>query len=141
MEFQVKLDTVTFWLFMGIWPFLLFWELFVLFLRSKGLDVDTVSMVARDNALRMNSMVFVWCGLASHFWLNWGGRTYSSAIPAITFWVLVAGTLVLDIVLWNKPYDSLPKMLQIYRHPAFQMIWGIVAGLVLFPQQIPFKLR
>jgi hypothetical protein len=131
----MKFDNVTFWVFIGIWPAWLIWEIVLLALRGKGLGVDTISMVAKDRAFQMNSLAFTWGGLGAHFWINWyRTRTWSTPVPAIVFWGLIVATLVLDIILWNKPYGDMALVWRWFRNPGMQLLLGMIAGYFLFPQ-------
>lgn len=132
---SARVDFYTYVVFVSMWPIYLLWEIALLLLRGKGIHVDTISMVARDRAYQMNSMVFAWCGLAAHYWLNWYKYpTWESPIPAVIFWLLVAGTLTADILLWEHPYSQLPSLVRAFRAPRVQVFWGMACGFLLFPQ-------
>jgi hypothetical protein len=130
----MKTDLATLVIWAGFWPTWLLWELVLLYMREKSIDVGTISMIARERAHQLNLIPFLWCGLAAHFWLNWG-EVWGSPIPAIAFWVLVAATLGLDVWFWSTPYGELSRFWQIYRWPGTQVILGLILGFVLFPQK------
>lgn len=131
------INTVTFVVFVGFWPIWLGWEMVLLYLRGKGMHVLTISMVARDRARSFAVFPFCWSGLLAHFWLNWyHTEVWRSAIPPILFWLLVATTLCVDVVLLRlkRSYADLPGWARTLRHPALQVLLGLCAGYFLFPQ-------
>lgn len=130
----MKIDNVTFWMWFGVWPLWLIWELVLIVLDRNGVKVDLISQEARERAYQLNVIPFVWGAMASHWWLNWA-RPYVVAYPAVIFWGLVGSTFVLDVVMWNTTYNTLSGWFRVFRWPGTQMLLGLVLGLVLFPQR------
>lgn len=138
MNQLLPIDKVTFWIFAGLWPVYFVWEIILLLLRGHNPSVDLISMVARDRSYQMNCLVFTWCGLAAHFWMNWKHLPWGeNPIPAVLFWLLVAGTVVLDWLLWLTPYEKLTLAWRVWRFPGTQALLGLLAGFLLFPQRQP----
>jgi hypothetical protein len=126
-------NTFTLFVFLGFWPAWLVWELVLLRLRAlPGDKPKTISMVARDRGYQLNVVVYLWGGLATHFW--WLGSTWATVPGAIAFWVLPLLLLVADIVLWNWPRESWPPWLRFARQPLLWLVVGALAGRFLFPQ-------
>lgn len=132
---NISTDTLTFAGVVLIWPLWLIWEIILLIWRGKGWDVDTISMVAKDRALQLSSLPFIWGGMAGHWWFTWKVPWTYSPVPPITFWALVVGCLVWDILLWSTPYGSLPWALRLVRWPGMMLFLGLLAGAFLFPQR------
>ena len=133
-----SIDNITFFVFIGFWPIYLIWEIALLWIRERGISVDLISMQARDRGYQFNTIVVLWFSMPVHFWVNWyRTSTWGTPIPSILFWLFVAGTLTLDIVLWQRGmlYDQLPQWLQNYRFPLTQAILGMVLVYFLFPQK------
>jgi hypothetical protein len=133
-----NIDNLTFFIFVAFWPVYLIWEIALFVMRGKGMNVDLISMEARDRGYQFNTLVVLWFALPVHFWVNW----YRPAMPnmlwaTIVFWVFIAATLTFDLILLNRGimYDQLPQALQIYRWPLTQAVLGVLAAYFLFPQR------
>lgn len=141
----MKLNDVTFLIAVCFLPLWLVWELTVLWLRSKGViggempattsaTVTTISGVMKNRGYQLTALPFFWSAMTAHWWFNWWRPTWSTPVPTIVFWLLVVGTLVSDILLWNTPFSSLPTWAKFYRAPMVQCVVGFVTAWVLFPQ-------
>jgi hypothetical protein len=145
----VKLNDVTFLVSIFFLPIWLVWELVALWLRSKGVaggglegttstSVGTISMVMQHRGYQMNALPFFWSAMAAHWWFNWfGTKTWVAPYPAITFWLMVVGTLCMDAALWHTPYETLSNFAKFYRAPMVQAALGFFAAYFLFPQEMP----
>lgn len=142
----MAINDLTFVLSVFFLPIWLVWELTVIWLHSRGyfggqlpgrenLSVATISMVMQHRGYQLTVLPFFWSSMAAHWWFNWIGRkTWDMPYPAIAFWLIVAGTLVMDIALWNTPYETLSPIAKFYRAPMVQCVLGFAAAYVLFPQ-------
>jgi hypothetical protein len=143
----MKLNDWTFLISVFFLPIWLVWELVALWLRSKGvfggglpgtssMNVAVISTVMQHRGYQANVLPFFWSAMMAHWWWNWvGWKTWSTPYPAIAFWMLVAGTLALDISLWKTPYETLHPVLKFYRAPMMQCVAGFLTAFFLFPQQ------
>lgn len=135
MNSVVTMDKVTFWIFFGIWPIWLIWELILIKLRGQNPSVDLISMVARDRGYQFTAMVFAWGSLAAHYWANWRNLPWDNPIPAISFWLLIVLACIWDYFLWNTPYVNLHLWIRIVRFPGTMLFLGLLNGFLLFPQR------
>lgn len=143
----MTLNDVTFLMSVFFLPIWLVWELVALWLRSRGIiggaidgapsmTVGTISMVMQHRAYQLNALPFFWSAMMAHWWWNWfGTKTWDIPYPAIAFWLLMASTFGLDMVLWHSPYADFHPMLKLYRAPMVQCVVGFAAAYFLFPQQ------
>jgi hypothetical protein len=135
----MSINNITFFVSVFFLPIWLIWELALLWMRdAAGMHVGTISMIMRERAYQFNVLPFFWSSMAAHWWANWiRHSTYDSPIPAISFWLLVAGTFVLDIVLWKSgiPYQTMSPLAKFLRAPAMQLVFGFIAAYFLFPQR------
>lgn len=130
---MATVDTITFVLFVAIWPVWLVWELVLLRLRAtQQTPPKTISMVARDLGWKSTSLIYLWCGLAAHYW--WTGTDWGGVPGGIAFWLISVALLVEDVVLWKRPRETWPRWLYWQRFPAVWMALGLLAGRLLFPQ-------
>ncbi len=119
----MNFNVITFIVLTFFWPIWLVWELVVLSARTK-----TISMVARDMGPRLSSMVFLWAGLAAHFW--WTAEAYAGVVGTVAFWGIAAVLLTWDIILHIQG-----RILAAwYRKPWLWLAVGTIAGRFLFPQ-------
>jgi hypothetical protein len=125
--------------FLPIW---LVWELVVLlWLRPRGVVIDghlpgTISMIMQQRAYQINVIPFFWASMTAHWWFNWMRvSTWSTPIPAIVFWVILASILASDVWLWNVAYQQLPEWAKVFRAPMVQSLLGFVLAYTLFPQE------
>ena len=125
-------DTITFWLFLGIWPIWGVWELALLWWRGQGIRVGTISMVAKDRASKLTCLVYLWAGLGAHYW--WTGPHWAPAWSALLFWAVAVGLLVEDVALWGGDKASWPAWLRWQRWPPLWLCLGVLSGRFLFPQ-------
>lgn len=121
-------NAITLIVFLAFWPVWLAWEIYLLIKRGEGVNVKTLSMVARDRGWQLNSVVYVYCGLAAHFWWTWKSAT---TLGIIVFWGIAGGRLIGDVVLWIAFSD--PQRWW-HRNPLYWACFGILAGHFLFPQ-------
>jgi hypothetical protein len=127
------MDSITFWVFVLLWPVWLAWELVLLRLRAVEQDKPkTISMVARDLGWKASSIVYVWGGLATHFW--WTAPGWAPAWSAVIFWFLAAALLVEDAALWGSDRSTWKGWVQVQRFPPLILGAGLLAGRLLFPQ-------
>lgn len=135
-----KYDWVSFALVFGIWPLYLLWEGILLLKRKywdsadDGSPPNLISGEAKIRGWQLNSIVYVWSGMASHWWwsADWG-----STWAGITFWAIAVALLGFDIYVWKRwgaPSLEWPKWLRWARYPALWMAAGILGGRFLFPQ-------
>lgn len=127
------INSITFWIFVGVWPLWGVWELVLLWLRRRqGAKPGTISMVAKDRAWHLNALPYLWGGLATHYW--WPGGKWAGTAGGVAFWAIAVALLVQDIILWNRPVDTWPKWLRYQRWPLLWLVVGAAAGKLLFPQ-------
>lgn len=128
------INRITLGLFLGLpWAPFLIWELVLLYLRGKGIYVQTISMVAKDYGPHMNSVVYLWAGLATHYW--WNGQAWATVIGGVSFWVIALLLVIFDVCLWPTDKANWAQWLTVLRHPGLWMILGALAGRFLFPQR------
>jgi hypothetical protein len=128
------IDTITAIVFLAVWPLWLAWELVLLRLRAtaEGQPPKTISMVARDIGWKSSCLVYLWAGLAAHYW--WTGAAWGTVAGGIAFWLIAVALLVEDAILWRSPRDTWPLWLYWQRLPALWLALGLAAGRLLFPQ-------
>ncbi len=132
----MKTNDLTFLITVFYLPIWLVWELVVLRMHGASTDIQTISMVMRERAYQMNALPFFWAGMCAHWWVNWTKHpVYDTPYPAVAFWLIVAATLVLDIVLWRTPYPTLGHLAKAFRAPAIQVALGFISAYLLFPQR------
>lgn len=127
------IDEVTFWLWVAVLPVWLVWELALLRWRSERVMVKTISMVARDHAWHLNSMVYFWGGMGTHWFVP--GPWPAGVVPSVVFWLVNAALLVQDVVLWRTDRRLWSNYLRWQRFPALWLVIGSAAGILLFPQR------
>jgi hypothetical protein len=128
-------DAITFGVWLAIWPVWLLWELVLLVLRGSSIRVQTISMVARDKGWLFSSVVYSWCGLASHFWIPHASWNPPHPIGYALFWLVALSLGVEDAILWGSDPMAWSKSLRWRRHPALVMAAGLLLGWLLFPQR------
>jgi hypothetical protein len=130
------MDTVTLIIFLSFWPVWMIWELILLWFRSDGQPVKTISMVAQGMGYRSSALVYLWSGLATHFW--WPGPSWASVPGAVAFWVIALLLILEDLFLLiakiRQP-DDLIWWAKVQRAPPLLMAIGALAGHFLFPQR------
>ncbi len=133
----MRINDLTFLVTVFYLPIWLVWEVVVLKIRGAvGVDVGTISTVMRERAYRLNCIPFFWAAMTAHWWYNWLRHpTYDAPWPAVAFWLMVAGTLALDVALWNHPYPTLTGWVKVFRVPMVQCTLGFVSAYLLFPQR------
>lgn len=131
----LTMNKATFWLFIGIWPVWIVWELILIRLRGQNPSIGLISMVARDRGYQFTAMVFAWGSLAAHYWANWRHLPWDNPFPAIMFWVLIVAVIVWDSFLWSTPYITLPLWIRCVRFPGTMLFLGLLNGFLLFPQR------
>lgn len=135
-----KYDWVSFALVFGIWPLYLIWETFLLLKRKywdarDGSKPQLISGEAKTRGWQLNSIVYVWSGMAAHWW--WNAPGWGTALTGVLFWALSVTLLVFDIFVWKRwgaPSLAWPRWLRWVRFPAWWMTAGILGGRFLFPQ-------
>ncbi len=125
-------DDTTFWLLMAGLPALLALEIYLLVRRGQGVSIATISMVLRDRATHISSVVFFAGGMCSHWW--WPGDVQATRWGSVAFWVLIVALLMEDAYLWHVAPNWWPKWLQWQRKPILVLAAGFIAGKLLFPQ-------
>jgi hypothetical protein len=137
----MNLNDITFVVSVFFLPIWLIWELVVLiYLRPRGATVDshlvgTISMIMQQRAYQINVIPFFWAGMAAHWWVNWlRTPVWSNAVPTVLYWVIVAGVLGLDVILWSTAYQQLPEWAKVLRSPMVQVVLGFFTAYFLFPQ-------
>lgn len=125
-------DTITLWVFLCFWPPWLVWELVLLALRRKsGAPPKTISMVARDRGWHLSSVVYLWGGLATHFW--WPAQ-WATVVGSALFWGIAVALLAWDVYLWRHEVWAWPTWRRRLRQPLLWLVIGALAGHFLFPQ-------
>jgi len=137
----MTLDTVTFLIWVGFLPLWLLWECAVLLLRSREYRARTISMVARDRAWQLTSVVFFWCAMPVHWWIPIG---WGSTAGGVAFWTIQAALLVWNVATWRRTSQPLawwPPWLRWVNWPVWYLVAGPVAAAVLFPQNgaVPWR--
>lgn len=134
----MRTNDITFILSIFFLPIWLVWELVLLKWRGQGINVDLISMVMKNRAYEWNFIPFFWASMMSHWWFNWL-RTPVYDVPyfGILFWLIMAGTLVLDVYFYKvgMGFTALPNYAKVLRAPMIQCAWGALAAYVLFPQR------
>jgi hypothetical protein len=125
-------DTLTLWIWLGVWPVLGAWELVLLVLRWRGRKVRTISMVAKDRGPHLTSIVYAWTAIPAHWW--WNAPRWGPDWLAVAFWVIPVALLGWDIWTWREDAASWPRWKRWTRHPLPWMAAGLLAGRFLFPQ-------
>lgn len=131
-------DKITLWVFIGFWPLWFIWEMALLIMRGTpgGEFPETISMVARDRGWHMAAIVYLWGGLATHYW--WPTNTWATVPGSIIFWGIALLLLVQDVVLWNSDVSTWAKWLLWQRWPLMWLFVGLLSGRFLFPQRGQF---
>ncbi len=125
-------DTTTLILSLLYLPLWLGLEIFLIARRGQGVRIGTISMVMRDRAAHMSSVVYLHGGMASHWY--WPGDYPATVWGSIVFWVALLAFLVQDIYLWKVATKWWPMWLQWQRKPILILALGFIAGKLLFPQ-------
>jgi hypothetical protein len=139
------LDNITLGIFVGFWPVWLVWECVLLILRGAHPHElpGLISMVARDRGWSLTCVVYLWSGLAAHFWVNAGGRYAGAwdAVAAVSFWLIAVVLLAWDVALWRSDFVVWSPALRWARWPVAWMLFGTLSGRFLFPQigRVPWK--
>lgn len=129
----MTVDTVTFWVWVGFWPAWIAWELVLLRLRAlPGDKPKTISMVARDRGWQLNSVVYAFGGLTTHFW--WPSPHWGSVVGGVAFWVALLVLFGVDVALWPFSPERAPRWALWARWPLLWLVVGALAGRFLFPQ-------
>lgn len=130
-----RLDTITLLLFISIWPAWLTWEITLLVMRGVpfGAFPMTLSMVAQRDGWYLNSVVYTWGGLATHYWLP--RVKWATVWGSVLFWLITLTLLIQDVCLWNTDKDTWSDFLYWQRFPGLVLIVGALCGFVLFPQR------
>jgi hypothetical protein len=129
----VRTDTLTLIIFLAPWAVWLAWEVVLIGLRAtQPQKPKLISGVAKDLAWKLSSLVYVWCGLASHFW--WTSPTWATVAGSVAFWLVLLVLLVEDLALGELTPEQYPRWMYWQRFPPFVMAAGILAGRFLFPQ-------
>lgn len=126
-------DTLTLAILLFPWALWLGWEIYLLVRRGQGVRVATISMVARDRAVHLCSVIYAWGGMAAHWW--WPGANHATVAGSVVFWIALVGFLIQDIVLWRTQAQWWPLWLQWQRKPILILALGFIAGKFLFPQK------
>lgn len=131
-----QIDNLTFWVWVGFVPVWLAWELLLLRWRATkelGGIPRTISMIARDRGWQLSSMVYLWCGLASHFWIP--SKAYAHPVAGVAFWAVGVALLGWDFSLAGTDRAAWPKWQRWARFPALVVALGFACGWLLFPQK------
>lgn len=127
------IDAATLWVWLGFWPVWLGYEIFLLIKRGQRVNVRTLSMVARDKGWALSSAVYLWNGLASHWWVP--GLSWATVPGSAAFWLIAVALAIWDGALWGRPTWAWPAWQRWARFPALVMLAGLLAGWLLFPQR------
>lgn len=114
------------------WALFLAWEVFVLVRRAKDVKVQTISMVALRKGSNLTSVVYVWAGMAAHWW--WPSSGFAPAWASVLFWVAAMGLLVWDVAWWKRPVETWPRWAVWLKDSRIWVVAGLLGGLFLFPQ-------
>lgn len=131
------IDSITFWVFLLVWPIWLVWELALLYWRATGTShPQTISMVARDLGWKLSGLVYLWAGCAAHWW--WNGPLLPTLVLQVVFgvlfWALAAVLFVQDYWLRYLDREFWSPFLRFQRNPLTVMVVGALCGRFLFPQ-------
>ena len=137
MAFEMNLNDATLLVFLCVWPLWLAWELVILWKRRPGTPTKpkTISMVSKDYGRRLSSIVYIWGGMASHWWVP--AKAFAPLWMQILFWLLAGALLALDVMLWRWPVEEWPQWVRLARTPLLWLGVGFLAGRFLFPQVAP----
>lgn len=130
-----SVNLATKWLVVGTWVLYAAWQLMLVVLRWRGVNVKLISMTQKDVGYSLASLVYFWAGFATHWWLTWRQPVWSSPIPGILFWAIGLAYLVTDLG-WPTPHGGTSQWLML-RYPPVVLVVGLVAGWGLFPQGRP----
>jgi hypothetical protein len=125
-------NTVTLLVLLAPWVLFLVWEVYVLVRRGSDVRVRTISMVAKEKGFHLSSVIYVWAGMASHWW--WPSARPGPDWAAVLFWGLIVPLLVHDVVRWPVGHLFWPRRERVAFNPLLILVLGFVAGKVLFPQ-------
>lgn len=132
-----QINGITKWVVVG--PFILWalWEIALLALRSRGLDVRLISGEATRLAYRgLPTLAYAMAGLTAHFFLTWARIPWSEPVAAVLggiWWAVLAAYLVAD---WLDPDHAYwPPVTQYLRHPTTAALVGGIGAWLMFPQR------
>jgi len=138
MTWADRINLTTKWLLIGIFLLLAVWQIALIVMRWRGLNVRLISMQAQALGYAgLTSIVFAWFGLGTHWWICWRHSTWSSAIPGVIFWALLVTYVVVDLTTTYR-HDLWPDWLEVARFPPLVAGIAMVSGYAFFPQKIPW---
>ena len=113
------------------WVVWLVWELILIARRlHERPRPPTISMTMAARARDQLTLVYLWGGMATHWWAPWRA---ASVAGSLAFWLIAVGLLAWDVTRWAKPQWR-PSWEAWARWPPAWLILGALGGLVLFPQ-------
>lgn len=124
-------NTATLGVLLAPWMLFFVWEVYVLIRRAKDVHVKTISMVALDRGHHLSSVVYLWGGMAAHWW--WPSEKFAPVWAGILFWTVLAPLLAHDIGRWGSDAKTWTWERWVF-HPMPVLAAGFVAGKLLFPQ-------
>jgi hypothetical protein len=130
------IDLVTKWIVIGPWILWATWEIALLVMRGRGLEVGTISMVAKGLSYGgLAALAYFAAGMTTHWFVTWRRPVWQTPLPGVAFWLLGVAYLVTDLV-WPTPHGGTGWWLWL-RYPAVVAGIGALAGWGLFPQGSP----
>jgi hypothetical protein len=127
------MNTVTTLVFLSPWAVFFVWESVILYKRMKHRPLPkTISMVARDLRYHTTSVIYMWGGMASHWW--WPSAEFAPVWAGVTFWCMGIALLIADILTARSHWGWWPDYLKTLKHPLLWLAVGFLSGKLLFPQ-------
>jgi hypothetical protein len=133
-----SVNRITKWVVLGPLVLWLLWEIVLLVLRWRGLDVRLISQEGRRLAFDgpLAALAYFSAGLAAHLYMTWRRPTWEGQIASILgaiWWGTGAAYLVLDLLRRDRAAWSLAE--QWVRYPPVAAIVGALLAWTCFPQR------
>lgn len=125
-------NTLTLCVLLFPWALWLAWEAYLLARRASVVRVKTISMVAKERGRHLSSVVYVWAGMAAHWW--WPSKAFAPVWAGVLFWVLILPLLAHDVAAWRSDAQTWEPWRRFLFSPLLVLVLGFVSGKLLFPQ-------